>query len=75
MAPKYVLVSHRTYSVIINMQPSFAALVEHVDGIVSAACGLAVVVKHPTELIVRRLRRFPRNGCHEFWTDRAMSLG
>jgi hypothetical protein len=74
MAPEHVLVPHRTYGIIINMQPSFitvSALVEHIDSIVPAACGLAVVVKHPTELIVRRIRRFPRNGCHEFWTDRA----
>jgi hypothetical protein len=39
---------------------------EHVDSIVSVACGLAVVVKHPMKFVVHRLRRFPRNGHHDF---------
>jgi hypothetical protein len=51
------------------MQPSFlttavSVLVEHVDSIVSAAYRLAVVVKHPIQLVVYWLRRFPSNGCH-----------
>jgi hypothetical protein len=76
MAPKHVLVPHRAHSFIVNVQPisSTAAVsvrVEHVDRIVSAACGLAVVVKHPIKLVVHRLRIFPGSGCHDFWNDRA----
>ena len=60
MAPKQVLVPHRAHSSIVNSQPSFPAtavsvLVEHVDRIVTAACGLAVVEEHPIERIVRRI--------------------
>ena len=76
MIPKHILVLHRAHGFIIDVQPSFTAIavsvpVEHVDRIVPAACGLAVVVKHPMKFIENRLRRFPRNGCHDFWTDQA----
>jgi hypothetical protein len=75
MAPKHVLMPHLLHSFIINVQPTFPTVavsvrVEHVDRIVSAVCGLAVVVKYPIQLVVSRLR-FPSNGCHDFWTDRA----
>jgi hypothetical protein len=64
MAPKHVLVPHRAHSFIVDVQPRFhtatvSILVEHVDRIVTAAWGLAVVVKHPMKLIVHGLRRFP----------------
>ena len=74
MVPRRVIMLHRF---IVNVQPSFPTTtvsiwMEHVDRIMPTAYGFAVVVKHPIELVVRsRLRRFPRNGCHDFWTDRA----
>jgi hypothetical protein len=34
-------------------------------------CGLAAVVEHTKEFVVRRLRGFLGNGCHDFWTDPA----
>jgi hypothetical protein len=76
MASKHVLVPHRIHSFIVNAQPSFfttgvSARVEHVDGIVPAVCGPAVVVKHPIELVAHRFRRIPGNGCHYFWTNKA----
>ena len=69
--PENVPVLHSAYSFIVNMQPSFpttavSVRVQHVDRIVSTACGLAVVVEHPIQLVVRRLHKFPRNGCHDF---------
>jgi hypothetical protein len=72
MAPKHVLVPHYTHSLIVNAQPGFptsavSVRVEHVNRIVPATRGLAVVVKHPMKLIVNRLSRFPSNGCHDFW--------
>jgi hypothetical protein len=76
MASKHVLVPHCTYGFIVDVQPSFltiavSVLVEHVDRIVPGVCRLTVVVKYPTELVVYRLRRFPGNWCHDFWTDQA----
>jgi hypothetical protein len=58
------IVPHRTNNFIINVQPNVfttavSVPVEHVDRIVPASCRLAVVVKHPIELVVHRLRRFP----------------
>jgi hypothetical protein len=58
--PKHVLVLHRALNLIVNVQPSFPtttvfARVEHVDRIVSAARGLAVMVEYPIELVVRGL--------------------
>jgi hypothetical protein len=66
MASKHVLVPHCTDSFIINVQPSFPMItvsirVEHVDRIVPAACGPSVMVKHPVQLVVHRLGRFPIN--------------
>ena len=63
MLSKHDLVPNRTYSFIVNVQPNFfttavSVRVEHVDRIVPVACRLAVVVKHPIELVVHRLRRF-----------------
>jgi len=71
MDPKHVLVFHRAHSFIIDVQPSFPTTavfvpVEHVDRTVPAACGLTVVVKHPMQLVVHRLRGFPGNGCDDF---------
>jgi hypothetical protein len=76
MASKDVLVPHRTHSFIVNVQPSFRIIavsvrVEHIDRIVPAICRLAVVVKNPIQLVMHRFRRFPGNGCHDFWTDQA----
>ena len=73
-APKYVLLPHRAHSFIVNVQPTLpttaiSVRVEHVNTIVPAACKRAVVVKYPTEPIVRWLRRIPGNGSHDFWTD------
>jgi hypothetical protein len=72
MPPKHFLMPHHAHSFIVNVQPSFSTTtapvrVEHVDRIVPAACGLAAMVKHPIELVVHRLHRFPGNGCHGFW--------
>jgi hypothetical protein len=76
MVPKYMLVPHRAHNFIVNVRLSFpttvarvSVWVENVDRIVPAACGPAVAVKHATELVVRRLRRFPSNRCHDFWID------
>ena len=54
MAPKHIIVPHRAHSFIVNVQPTFpttavSVWVKHVDHIVSAACGLAVVVKNTME--------------------------
>ena len=78
MATKHVLVPHCAHSFTINVQPTFptiavSVLMEHVDRIVSVACGLAVVVKHTIQLVARRLCRIPGYGCHDFWTDRVTS--
>jgi hypothetical protein len=87
MAPEHLFMLHYAHGLIINVQPSFPTIavfiqvrVEHVDRIVPAACGLrvAVVVKHPTKLVVHWLRRFPDNGRHDFCADSAttvLSLG
>ena len=77
MASKQVLVPHHAYSSVVNSQPSFpttavSVWVEHVDRIVTAACGVAVVVKHRIKLVVRWPRRLPGNGRHDFWTNRAV---
>ena len=74
--PKHVLVPHRAHSFIVNVQPNFpataiSARVQHVDCIVPACCRLAMMVKHPIELVAHRLRKFPGNRCHDFWTDSA----
>jgi hypothetical protein len=63
MRPKHVLVPHRPHSFVVDVQPSFPTttvfiLEEHIDRIISAARGLAVVVKHPMKLVTHRLRRF-----------------
>ena len=76
MGPKHVLVPHRAHSFIVNVQPSFrttavSVLVEHVNRIVPADDGVAMMVKYPIEPVVCWLRRFPKNGCHVFWTGRA----
>jgi hypothetical protein len=81
MPPKHFFVPHHAHSFIVNVQPSFPTIaafipVEDVDRIMSACCGLAVVVKHPIELVIRRLRRFFNNGRHDFRTDSGIiSLG
>jgi hypothetical protein len=49
---------------------SFFLLDFVIDRIVPAVYRVAVVVKHPIQLVVHRLRGFPCNGCHDFWTDR-----
>jgi len=45
-----IIEAHLIHSFIVDVQPSFPATipvrVEHVDCIVSAACGLAMVVEH-----------------------------
>ena len=74
MTPKHVLVSHRAHGFIINMEPIFPNTAvtipaEHVDSIMPVFCGLAEVVEHTKEFVVRRLRRFPGNRCNDFWTD------
>jgi hypothetical protein len=79
MDPKYVILPHRVHNFVVNVQPSFLTIgvssrVEHVDRIVLAARGLAMVVKHPMELVVRRLRRSPCNRCHDFWIERAIGI-
>jgi hypothetical protein len=71
MLSKHVIVPHRAHSFIVNVQPNFfttavSVRVEHVGRIVPASRRLAVVIKHPIELVVHRLRRFPGNGCHDF---------
>jgi hypothetical protein len=76
MAPKQVLVLNRAHNFIIDVQPSFPTItvfvpVVHVDRILPATCGLAVVVKYPIELVPYRIRRFLGNKCHGFWTERA----
>jgi hypothetical protein len=76
MAPKHVLVPHRGHSFIVNALPSFpntavSVRVEHVDRIVPADDGVAMMIKYPIELVVPWLSRFPGNGCHDFWTGRA----
>ena len=76
MIPKHVLVPHCVHSFIVNVNPSFPATtvsvrVQHVDCIVPACCRLAMMVKYPIELVLHRFRRFPGNGCHDFWTDSA----
>jgi hypothetical protein len=43
---------------------------EHVDYIVPAASRLAVVVKHPIQLVAHRLCRSPGSWCHDFWKDK-----
>ena len=80
MIPKYILVLYRAHGFIIDVQPSFPTIavrvsvpVEHVDRIVPAACGLAVVVENPMELVLRQLHGFPGNGCHDFWTNQVTS--
>ena len=70
IAPKHVFVPHHAHSFIIDVQPTFPTTavfvwVKHVDRIVSAACGLPVVIKHPIQLVVHRLRRCPGNGCRD----------
>jgi hypothetical protein len=76
---KHILGPHSAHSFIVNVQPSFlttvSVWVEHIDRIVPGAWGLAVVVKHPIQHVVHRLRRFPGNGCHDFWTRGILSLG
>jgi hypothetical protein len=77
MAPEYILMPHHAHSFIVNVQPAFpttavSVRVEHVDSIVSAASGLAVVEKHAIQLVSRRLHRLPSNRCRDFWTDRAV---
>ena len=66
---------HRVHGFIVNVQLTFlttvSVWVEYVDCIVPAACGLPVVVQYSVELVVHRLRRFPGNGRHDFWTNRA----
>jgi hypothetical protein len=71
IATKHILVPHRFHRFVVNVQPNFlvSVLVEHVDCIVPASCRLPVVVKHSKELVVHRLRRFPGNGRHNFWTE------
>jgi hypothetical protein len=59
MAPKHIFVRHHIYNFIVNVQPSVPTTavcvrVEQVDRIVSAVCGIAVVIKHSMELIVHR---------------------
>jgi hypothetical protein len=76
LASKYIVVTQRAHNSVVNVQPSplsiaVSVLVEYVDRIVPAACGFAVVVKHPIELVVHLLHRFPSNRCDDFWTDRA----
>ena len=77
LSPKHVLVSHHAHSVVVNVQPNFcitavSILVKNVDRIVSAACRLAVMIEYTMKLVLHRLRRFPGDGCHDFWTDRDM---
>ena len=62
---------HSAHIFVVNVQPSFPTTaisfrVQHVDRIVFAASGLAMVVKHPIQLVVRWLHRFPGNRCHDF---------
>jgi hypothetical protein len=76
MAPEHVLVLHYANTFIVNVQPSFPAAaasvrVEHFNRIVPAACGLAVVVKHPIKLVVHRFYKFPGMWRHDFWTGGA----
>lgn len=75
LAPKHLLVLHSAHSFMANVQPCFVR-VEHIDRIVPAArrlaLRLAAVVKYTIELVVHWFRRFPRNGCHDVWTDRTM---
>jgi hypothetical protein len=76
MVPKHVLAPHRAHSFIIDVQPTLpttavSVRVEHIDRIMPTACRLAMVVKHPIKLVVYRLRRFPGNRCHDFWSDGA----
>ena len=77
MAPKHLLMLHRVHN-FINAQPRFTTTivsfrVEHVDRIVPTAWGLAMVVKHPTKLVVRRLR-YLGTRCHDFWTDQPQGI-
>jgi hypothetical protein len=65
MSPEHVLLPHPAHSFIINVQPSFTTpatavfvRVYDVDRIVPAARRLAMVVKHPIELVAYPLRRF-----------------
>ena len=76
MHPENVLGPHHPHSFVVNVQPTIPTTavfirVEHIDRIVPAVRGLAVVVKHPIKLVACRIRRFPGNGCHGFWTNRA----
>ena len=71
MRAKHVLVPHRPHRFIVKVQPTLPTTavfdrVEHINRIVPATCGLAVVVKHPIKLVVCRLGRFPDNGCQDF---------
>jgi hypothetical protein len=56
--PKHVLVPHRAHNFIVNTQPSFPTTaislrMKHIDRIMPAACGLAVVVEYSMELVMR----------------------
>ena len=58
IAPKHVLLPHCAHGFIVDVQPTLPTttdfvLVEHIDSIVSVACGLSVVVKHTIQLVVR----------------------
>jgi hypothetical protein len=66
---------HRAHSFIVDVQPTFPIIsvsvrVEYVDRIMPISRGLAVVVKHPIQLVMHRLQGFPGNWCHDVWTQR-----
>lgn len=76
MTHKHVIVSQRAHGFVINVKPIFPNTavtipVEHVGSIMPAFYGLAAVVEHTREFVVRPLRGFPGNRCHDFWTHSA----
>ena len=77
VTPKHVLVPHRAHRFIIDVQPGFAAAtatalraaisvrVQHIERIVPAACGHAMMVEHAIERVARRLCESSGSRCHD----------
>lgn len=82
VSPENVLVPHRTHSLIVDVQPSFATIVaaapraavtvrvENIERIMSATCRHAMVVEHTIERVARGLRGWSGSRCHDICTDR-----
>jgi len=80
VSPENVLVLHHTHRLIIDVQPSFTTIittasratvtvrVEHIERVVSAACGRAVVVEHTIEHVAGGLSGSSRSRCHDIYT-------